>query len=165
MSELLSHYYVKQGKSKTLILTDINENILGNLKLKSHIKKQGILNIQDTTYTILQPNLWYQNFEIYKADTKIGTIEMNWKSEAKIILDSKHTFSLELMSLWNMNYKMHNSKNELIYFIQPKFVWSKMNYEFNISYHEIYNEYNNKEFLFFLGTFIVMVNFKNSNPS
>jgi hypothetical protein len=158
-SEFLKHYSIKPKTEKLFELTDLNENSLGQLEIVSSNKKQSLIRCGNKIYEIYCESEWKTNIYVKSASIDIAKIDFSWtgKSTLNLLGDNPIIYFIERISIWESNFKIINENNQLLYFIIQKYDWKSMKYQFEISYHPLFETYDNKELIFLISVYFLLL--------
>ena len=158
-SEFLKHYSIKPKTEKLFELTDLNEIALGQLEIVSSNKKQSLIRCGNKIYEIYYESEWKTYIYVKSDSIDIAKIDLSWtgKSTLNLLGDNPIIYFIERISIWESNFKIINENNQLLYFIIQKYDWKSMKYQFEISYHPLFETYDNKELIFLISAYFLLL--------
>jgi hypothetical protein len=119
---------------KTFQLTD-NGQTLGWLTYKNLFSDNAIITLANAdNYTIKPVGFLNTSIAVTKDETEVANLKMNWKGQIIISFQDGETFILKAKGAFYEKYIIENMNNEKLIQFDPKFNWSKFNYNYEISY-------------------------------
>ena len=127
----------KSTDRRTLQLTEngqqLGELIYENLfSLKAEIKLTN-----SDLYEVYPIGVFGTSITVTKNGTEIANLKMNWRGQIVISFQDRQEFVLKAKSIFFDNkYILENKDEEKLIQFDPKFNWSKFQYNYNITYDE-----------------------------
>ena len=121
---------------KTVQLTgngqELGELIYENLfQLKARIKLQN-----SDLYEIKPGGVFGTSITVTKNGMEMANLQMNWRGQIVFSFQDGREFVLKAKGLLQEKYILENSDGEKLVQFDPKFNWSKFDYNYSISYEK-----------------------------
>jgi hypothetical protein len=122
--------------NKTFRLTD-NEHILGELVYKTLFSYNAeIILTNSDHYYLKSVGFFGTSITVTKNDIEIANLKMNWKGQIVMIFQDGQEFVFKAKGVLHNKYVIENKEKEELILFDPKFNWSKLNYNYEISYEK-----------------------------
>ena len=120
---------------KTFQLTE-NGQLLGELVYKNLFFLSGKIKLSNSdVFEIKRVGIFGARFKVTKNGTEIANLKMNWKGQIVFSFQDRQEFVLKAKGLFLHNkYILENKEEEQLIQFDPKFNWSKFDYNYNITY-------------------------------
>lgn len=119
---------------KTYQVTD-NGNMLGELTYKNFLMLYAEIKLANSElYKIKPVGFFGTSVTVTKNDIEIANLKMNWKGQIVFTFQSGEELILKAKGLFMNRFMVENQEGEILMQFDPKFEWSKFNYNFDISY-------------------------------
>jgi hypothetical protein len=120
--------------NKTFRLTD-NEELLGQLVYKSLFSYNAeIILANSDPYEIKPVGFFGTSIIVTKSETEIANLKMNWKAQIVLTFRDGQEFVFKAKGAFHNTYVIEDKEEEKLIQFEPKFKWSKFNYNYDISY-------------------------------
>ena len=119
---------------KTFRLTD-NEHLLGDLVYKNYFSYKAKINLTNSDdYDIESVGFFGTSIAVKKNECEIANLKMNWEGQIVMIFQDGQEFVFKAKGVFHNKYVIENREGEELIRFDPKFDWSKCNYNYEISY-------------------------------
>ena len=120
--------------NKTFRLTD-NEELLGQLAYKNLFSYNAEITLTNSDHYEIKPvGFFGTSITVTKNETEIANLKMNWKGQIVLTFQDGQEFVFKAKGVFHNKYVIENKEEEKLIQFDPKFNWSKFNYNYDISY-------------------------------
>ena len=127
----------KSTDRKTLQLTD-NGQQLGELIYENLSFLKAEIKLTDSEqYEIAPVGIFGTSIAVTKSGTETANLKMNWRGQIVITFQDGQEFVLKAKGFFHNKYILENKDEEKLIQFDPKFNWSKFNYNYHITYDKI----------------------------
>ena len=125
----------KSTDKKTLQLTE-NGQLLGELIYENLFSLRAEIKLTNSDlYKINPAGVFGTSITVTKNGTEIANLKMNWKGQIVFSFQDRQEFVLKAKGLFFHNkYILENKEEEQLIQFDPKFNWSKFDYNYDITY-------------------------------
>lgn len=126
----------KSIDKKTLQLTE-NEQLLGELIYKNLFSLKAEIKLQNSElYEIKPVGFFGTSITVTKNGAEIANLKMNWRGHIVFTFQDEQEFVLKAKGMFYNKYVIENKDEEKLLQFDPKFNWSKFDYNYDISYEK-----------------------------
>lgn len=125
---------VECNDKQTFRLTD-NEQSLGALTYKSFFSYKAEITFGDSDrYDIKPVGFFGTSIAVTKNEAVVANLLMNWKGQIVVSFIEGQEFVFLAKGVFQNKYIIENKDGEKLIQLDPKFNWSKYNYNYDIEY-------------------------------
>jgi len=120
--------------NKSFQLTD-NEQLLGQLTYKNLFSYNAEITITNSdSYEINPVGFFGTSITVTKNEMEVANLKMNWKGHIVMSFQNGQEFIFKVKDGFHEKYVVENKEGEKIIQFEPKFNWSKFDYNYEILY-------------------------------
>ena len=124
----------KSTDKKTFQLTE-NAQQLGELVYENlFFLKAEIKLTNSELYEVKPVGIFGTSITVKKNGTEIANLKMNWRGQIVFSFQDGQEFVLKAKGMFHNKYIIENKDEEMLIQFDPKFNWSKFNYNYDITY-------------------------------
>ena len=124
----------KSTDKKIFQLTD-NEQLLGELNYESIFShKAKIKFINSDIYDIKTVGIFGTSITVTKNGTEFANLKMNWRGQIVFVFQDSQEFVFKAKGSYRNKFIIENKDGENLIQFDPKFNWSKFNYNYDITF-------------------------------
>jgi|SRR5690554_3986280 len=124
----------KSTDNKTFQLTD-NGQQLGELTYENVFSYKAEIKLTNSdAYDIKSVGIFGTSITVTKNGTEIANLKMNWRGQIVFAFQDGQEFVFKAKGSFLNKYTIENKDGENLIQFDPKFNWSKFNYNYDISY-------------------------------
>ena len=128
---------VKSTDKKTLQLID-QEQRLGELAYESLFFLKAQIKLANGEVYELNPTGFFgTSITVTKSGNEIANLKMNWRGQIVIAFQDGQEYLLKAKGIFQDKYILENKEAEKLIQFDPKFNWSKFDYNYDITYDKI----------------------------
>ena len=119
---------------KTFQLID-NGRLLGQLTYKNLFSYNAEITLTNSDcYEIKPVGFFGTSIIVTKNETEIANLQMNWKGQIVVTFQDGQEFVFKAKGTFYNKYIIENKDEEKLLQFDPKFNWSKFDYNYDITY-------------------------------
>lgn len=130
---------VMEAKStdyKTFQLLE-NGQLLGELIYENLFFLSAEIKLDNSEIYELKPvGFFGTSIAVKKGEAEIATLQMNWRGQIVFAFFDGQEFVLKATGVFSSKFIIENKENEKLIEFDPKFNWSKFQYNYGISYEK-----------------------------
>jgi hypothetical protein len=120
--------------NKTFRLTE-QAHFLGELTYKNFFSYNAEITLPNSDrYEIKPVGFFGTSIIVTKNETEVANLKMNWRGQIIITFQDGQEFVFKAKGVFHNIYVIENKEEEKLIQFNPKFNWSKFNYNYEISY-------------------------------
>ena len=124
----------KSTDKKTFQLTE-NEQHLGELVYENLFFLRAEIKLANSElYEVKPVGIFSTSIIVTKNGTEIANLKMNWRGQIVFSFQDGQEFVLKAKGMFHNKYIIENKDEERLIQFDPKFNWSKFNYNYDITY-------------------------------
>ncbi|MCE7040358.1 hypothetical protein [Dyadobacter sp. CY312] len=124
----------KSTDKKSLQLND-NGQLLGELIYESVFSLKAGIRLNDSeSYKIEPVGFLGTTITVAKDGTEIANLKMNWHGNIVLSFQNGQDFVLKAKGMFQTKFILENTNQERLVQFDPKFNWSKFDYNYDITY-------------------------------
>lgn len=146
----MAEYYAKSNDSLSFELTH-NDQLTGKITYKSWFNFNAVIELADhQSYQIEPKGFWGTTIELKDNEKVLLKFRMNWNGE--IIVQTyfdgiKESFVCKHRGIFKDSFVLTDKVGMELLVMKPQFKWNLLNYEYQISTCDDFEQYPNKEIL------------------
>lgn len=126
----------KSTNKKTFQLTD-NGQLLGELIYQNLFSHKAEIRLTNSElYKIAPIGIFGTSITVTKNGAEIANLKMNWRGQIVFTFQNGQEFVLKATGMFNNKFIIENKDEEKLIQFDPKFNWSKFQYNYGITYDE-----------------------------
>jgi len=126
----------KSTDKRTFQLTE-NGQLLGELVYKNlFLHKAEIRLTNAELYEVNPVGIFGTSIMVTNNGIEIANLKMNWRGQIVFTFQNGQEFVLKAKGTFHNKYIIENKDEEMIIQFDPKFNWSKFNYNYDITYEK-----------------------------
>lgn len=130
----LNNMEAKSTDKKTFKLTD-NGQTIGELKYESLFSHKAQIKLTNAEiYDIKPVGIFGTYIAITRNGIEIASLKINWRGQIVFTFQDGQEYIFKAKGTFLNKYTIDNKEGENIILLDPKFNWSKFNYNYDISY-------------------------------
>ena len=123
----------KSTDKKTFQLSE-NGQLLGELIYESLFSHKAEIKLTKDLYDIKPIGVFGTSIAVTKNGAEIANLKMNWRGQIVFSFQDGQEFVLKAKGTFNNKYIIENKDEEKLIQFDPKFNWSKFDYNYDITY-------------------------------
>lgn len=146
----MAEYQAKSSNSLSFEITK-EDQLTGKITYSSWFKFDAVIEMADhKNYQIEPKGFWGTTIELKDGDRVLLKFRMNWNGE--IIVQTyfdgiKDSFVFKHRGIFKDSFVLTDKIGTELLVMKPHFKWNSLNYEYQITTSEDFEDYNSKEIL------------------
>jgi hypothetical protein len=124
----------KSIDKKTFQVTE-NGQLIGELTYENFIMLKAEIKLANSEHYEIKPvGFFGTSITVTKNETEIANLKMNWRGQIVFTFQDRQEYIFKAKGLFLNKFTIENKEEDTLIQFDPKFEWSKFNYNYNISY-------------------------------
>ncbi len=126
-----------KSTDKKIFQLSENEQLLGELIYDSLFSYKAKIKLTDSELFEVKPvGIFGTSIVVSKNDSEVANLKMNWRGQIVFSFQDGQEFVFKVKGTFHNKYIIENKEGEMLIQFDPKFNWSKFNYNYDITYEK-----------------------------